>query len=213
MKEKLLERIAERLADLDSEGLKNSVKEALEKGLTPQELVREGLGEGMRIVGMRYEGGEYFLSELIMAGVTMNEALDLIRPQLEQNATEPIGKVLIGTVEGDLHDIGKNIVISMLKSAGFQIHDLGVDVPPTKFVEAVKSMRPDLLCLSTLLSVTMPKVQETIEALKVSGLREATKVLVGGRCLNDEIAKSMGADSYGRDAWDAVVKAKGLLGL
>jgi len=212
-KTKLLERIAERLADLDSEGLKNLVKEGLERGLTPQVLVRGGLGEGMRLVGERYEGGEYFLSELIMAGVTMNEALDLIRPQLEHDAIEPIGKVVIGTVEGDLHDIGKNIVISMLKSAGFQVHDLGVDVPPAKFAEAVEKERSDLLCLSTLLSVTMLKVQETIEALGAKGLRGATKVLVGGRCLNDEIARTIGADAYGKDAWDAVVKAKGLMGL
>jgi len=148
-----------------------------------------------------------------MAGVTMDEALDLIRPQMKQGAIEPIGKVVIGTVEGDLHDIGKNIVISMLQSAGFQVNDLGVDVPPTKFVEAVRKEKPDLLCLSTLLSVTMPKVQETIEALKVGGLRKATKVLVGGRCLNGEIAEKMGADGYGRDAWDAVVKAKSLMGL
>jgi len=213
MKSELLGRIAERLADLDSEGLKNLVKEAIESGVSVRELVREGLGEGMRLVGERYEKGEYFLSELIMAGVTMNEALELIRPQLEQDAPEPVGTVVIGTVKGDLHDIGKNIVVSMLQSAGFQVHDLGVDIPPAKFVEVVKNERPDLLCLSTLLSVTMPKVQETIEALKAGGLRSTTKVLVGGRCLNNEIAKAMGADAYGRDAWDAVIKAKGLMGL
>lgn len=212
-KEKLLERIAERLADLDSEGLRKLVKEALEDDLTPQEIVRDGLGEGMSLVGERYEGGEYFLSELIMAGVTMNEALDLLRPQLEKDAMKPVGKIVIGTVEGDLHDIGKNIVISMLKSAGFQVHDLGVDVPPAKFAEAVENEKPDILCLSTLLSVTMPKVQETIMALEAKGLKEATRVLVGGRCLSDAIAKTMGADAYGKDAWDAVVKAKVLIGM
>jgi len=114
-------------------------------------------------------------------------------------------------VEGDLHDIGKNIVVSMLESAGFDITDLGIDVAPMKFVEAVRKERPDLLCMSTLLSVTMFKVKETVEKLEEEGLREDVKVLVGGRCLNEGIAHEMGADAFGEDAWDAVNKAKELL--
>jgi 5-methyltetrahydrofolate--homocysteine methyltransferase len=210
-KSDLLNQIATALADLDSDGIKREIQSAIEHGVSVQELIRNGLGEGMRIVGERYEKGEYFLAELIMAGVTMNEALELIKPLLNEKRVERIGKAVIGTVMGDLHDIGKNIVISMLQSAGFDIIDLGVDVPPEKFVEAVKTYRPNLLCLSALLSVTMPNIEATVRALEREGLRKDVKILVGGRCLNSEIASRMGADAYGKDAWDAVVKAKLLI--
>jgi methanogenic corrinoid protein MtbC1 len=206
----ILRGIADALADLNATVLRVQMERARAAGIPVRDLIQEGLGTGMRLVGERYERGEYFLSELIMASLTMTETLELLTPQ-RQIALEPIGSVVIGTVEGDLHDIGKNIVTSMLESTGFHVHDLGVDVPPTRFVETVRTVAPDLLCLSTLLSVTIPKVRETIRALVEEGLRGRVKVLVGGRCLNRELARTLGADAYGLDAWAAVKEAKRLL--
>jgi len=206
----LLRNIADALADLNATDLRTQVTLALSAGVPIRKLIQEGLGAGMRFVGERYERGEYFLSELIMASLTMTETLELLTPE-RQAALEPIGSVVIGTVEGDLHDIGKNIVTSMLESAGFHVLDLGVDVAPARFVETVRTVAPDLLCLSTLLSVTIPKVGETIRALDAEGLRRGVKVLVGGRCLNRELAETLGADAYGLDAWAAVKEAKRLL--
>jgi 5-methyltetrahydrofolate--homocysteine methyltransferase len=164
----ILRNIADALADLNATGLRAQVTRALAAGIPVRGLIQEGLGTGMRLVGERYERGEYFLSELIMASLTMTEALELLTPQL-QTALEPIGTVVIGTVEGDLHDIGKNI------------------------------------------GVTIPKVRETIVTLDAEGLRGRVKVLVGGRCLNRELARTLGADAYGQDAWAAVKEAKRLL--
>lgn len=210
-KKELLEKIATSLAELDSENLKRSIEEALENRIPPQEVIKDGMGKGMEIVGGRYEKGDYFLSELIMAGVTMNEGLALVEPLLKGQIAQAKGRVLIGTVEGDLHDIGKNIVATMLKSAEFEVHDLGVDVPPKVFVEKAKELKPDIVALSALLSVTIGKVKSTIDALGESSLGKNVKVLVGGSCLNEKVANEVGADAFGSDAWDGVVKAKQLV--
>ena len=210
-KKELLEKVAKDLAELDSDNLKSSIEEALQNKISPQEIIREGMGRGMEIVGERYEKGDYFLSELIMAGVTMKEGMALIEPHLKGQTTQTKGRVLIGTVEGDLHDIGKNIVATMLKSAEFEVHDLGVDVPPKIMVEKAKELKPDIVALSALLSVTISKVKETINTLNESSLRKKVKVLVGGSCLNEKIAHEVGADAFGRDAWDGVIKAKQLM--
>ncbi len=203
--------MAQNLANLDSEALQSAVKEALQNKISPQEIIREGMSRGMAIVGERYEKGDYFLSELIMAGVTMKEGMVLVEPHLKDQITETKGRVLIGTVEGDLHDIGKNIVATMLKSAEFEVHDLGADVPPKTFVEKSRELKPDIVALSALLSVTISKVKETIDALSESSLRKNLKVLVGGSCLNEKISKEVGADAFGHDAWDGVIKAKQLV--
>lgn len=208
-----LEKIAQNLANLDSEALQKAVEEALQSKISPQEIIREGMSKGMAIVGERYEKGDYFLSELIMAGVTMKEGMALVEPHLKDQVTETKGKVLIGTVEGDLHDIGKNIVATMLKSAELEVQDLGADVPPKTFVEKTKELKPDIVALSALLSVTISKVKETIDALTESSLRKNVKVLIGGSCLNEKIAREVGADAFGHDAWDGVIKAKQLLSL
>jgi corrinoid protein of di/trimethylamine methyltransferase len=209
-RKELLEGIAASLADLDSENLRRSIEEALQNRISPQEIIKDGMGKGMEIVGGRYEKGDYFLSELIMAGVAMNEGLALVEPLLKGQTTESKGMVLIGTVEGDLHDIGKNIVATMLKSAEFEVHDLGVDVPPRVFVEKTKELKPDIIALSALLSVTISNVKSTIDALAEVSLRKNIKVLVGGSCLNEKVAKEVGADAFGSDAWDGVIKAKRL---
>jgi 5-methyltetrahydrofolate--homocysteine methyltransferase len=210
-KQETLAKIANSLAELDSETLKKSLENALHNKISVQEIIREGLGKGMQVVGERYEKGEYFLSELIMAGVTMREGMVLMEPYFKGQMSETRGKILIGTVEGDLHDIGKNIVATMLRSAEFEVHDLGVDVPPETFVKKTEEIKPDIVALSALLSVTLGKVQETIRALSDSSLRKDLKIIIGGSCLNLKIAKELGADAFGRDAWDGVNQAKQLI--
>jgi len=204
--------IAESLAALDENGLREGMRSAMDASVPTQEIMRLGIGRGMQIVGEKYEKGEYFLSDLIIAGETMKEAMEMIRPLLKSE-NEARATAIIGTVQGDLHDLGKNLVISMLTSAGLKLHDLGTDVSPSTFVEKAEELKPDMVCMSALLSVALPKVKESIDALEKAGVRTRTRVLVGGRCLNQEIAAEMGADSYGEDAWDAVKKAKELLRL
>jgi 5-methyltetrahydrofolate--homocysteine methyltransferase len=210
-RQETLAKIANSLAELDSETLKKSLEDATHNKISVQEIIREGLGKGMQIVGERYERGEYFLSELIMAGVTMREGMVLIEPYFKGQTSETRGKILIGTVEGDLHDIGKNIVATMLRSAEFEVHDLGVDVPPETFVKKTQELKPDIVALSALLSVTIGKVKETIKALSDTSLRKDLKIIIGGSCLNIKIAKELGADAFGRDAWDGVNQAKQLI--
>ena len=141
----------------------------------------------------------------------MREGMVLMEPYFKGQTSETRGKILIGTVEGDLHDIGKNIVATMLRSAEFEVHDLGVDVPPETFVKKTEEIKPDIVALSALLSVTLGKVKETIRALSDSSLRKDLKIIIGGSCLNLKIAKELGADAFGRDAWDGVNQAKQLI--
>jgi len=208
----VMKTIAESLAGLDDSTLKATLEKAIEEGISVEKIIRDGIGKGMEDVGLRYENGEFFLSELIMAATLMKECMETIKPLLKvEDAKTSAGKVIIGTVAGDLHDIGKNIVIAMLESAGFQVTDLGVDVSPQKFVDAIKEQKPDIISMSVLLSATVDKIKETIEALEFVGVRDTVKVLVGGRALDNRLAREMGADAYGDDAWDAVRKAKILL--
>lgn len=208
----VLSSIARSLSDLDVDGVKRGVEEALGASVSPHDIVRESLGRGMEVVGERYERDEYFLSDLIFASAIMDEAMAILRPHLRSVVTGGSGVVVIGTVEGDLHDIGKNLVAAMLRSAGYEVHDLGVDVSPERFVEGVRELKPNLVCMSALLSVTMPKMGETIGALEEASLREGVKVLVGGRCVDEGIAVRMGADGYAEDAWKAVSRARRVLG-
>lgn len=204
--------IAESLTNLDDETVKSTLKKAIDSGVDVETIIKDGLGKGMEEVGQRYENGEFFLSELIMAATIMDEAMVMVKPLLKYDkAKKGGGKIVIGTVQGDMHDIGKNIVIAMLESAGFEVIDLGVDVAPEKFVATIKEEKPDLVSMSVLLTATVDKVQETIDAIKASGIRDVVKILVGGRAIDDQIGRKMGADSYGEDAWDAVKKAKALV--
>jgi 5-methyltetrahydrofolate--homocysteine methyltransferase len=208
----VMKTIAESLSGLDDSTLKVTLDKAIEEGISIEKIIRNGIGKGMEDVGLRYENGEFFLSELIMAATLMKECMEIIKPLLKAEDTKTsAGKVIIGTVAGDLHDIGKNIVIAMLESAGFQVTDLGVDVSPQKFVDAIKEQKPDIISMSVLLSATVDKIKETIETLESVGIRDTVKVLVGGRALDNRLAREMGADAYGDDAWDAVRKAKILL--
>jgi 5-methyltetrahydrofolate--homocysteine methyltransferase len=204
MNQQILEQIAEAMAIVDSEKVKELVEKAIQEKVPASDIVLKGLSKGLKIVGQKYESMDYFLSELIMAGEIMKNTTSLLKPYLEKEPMESTGLCAIGTVRGDIHDLGKNIVITMLQSAGFQIHDLGVDVPTEMIVEKVKEVRPELLGLSAMLLSTMPAMKEVTDALKKQGTRKKVKVIVGGRPLNKDIAKEYGADEYAKDAIEAV---------
>jgi len=200
------------LVGLDSEKVKENVNSALRKGTEPLKIV-DSLADGMRIVGERYEAGEFFLPELMMAGEIMKDAMAIITPYLKRSESiQRMGKVVLGTVEGDLHDIGKNIVKIMLTSAGFEVVDLGADVSVKKFVESVRKEEPKIVGMSALLTSTMDGMKEVVDELKREGLRKGLKILIGGAPIDGNFARRIGADAYGKDAMDAVRKAKSLVG-
>ncbi len=201
--EEALLSISSAMADVNFESTLRRCEEALSKGAKADDIVK-ALAEGMRVIGERFEAKEYFLSELIMAGEIMKEAQTMLKPHLEASAEQTSEKVVIGTVEGDLHDIGKNIVVSLLSSMGFEVTDLGVDVPADKFARAVDEVKPRFLGLSALLRATVPEMGRVIEALRKAGLRDRVRVIVGGLPLNEEYARRLGADYYASDAWKGV---------
>jgi 5-methyltetrahydrofolate--homocysteine methyltransferase len=186
-------------------------KEAIEAKIDAMELVTGYMVPAMDEVGRRFECEEYFVPELLLCGRAMKSALELLRPLLAAAGTQPAGRVVIGTVKGDLHDIGKNLVGAMLEGGGFEVIDLGADVEPSVFVEAVKQRKPHLVCLSALLTVTMSAMKTTIEALKQAGVRDSVKVLVGGAPITDQFAATIGADGYGASATSAVALARKFL--
>jgi len=207
----ILDEIKEHMVKLDSDMVPNLVKKALKQGFKPVEILN-ALTEGIRIVGDLYEKGEYFVSDLLMSAEIFKEAMTHLEPLiLKETAGETIARVVIGTVEGDIHDIGKNLVITMLKVNGFDVIDLGVDVPSQKFVEAVKQYKPDIVGMSALLTTTMWKMKEVIDALKREGLRDKVKIIIGGAVTSEKFAKEIGADAYAKDAVDAVKVCKKLV--
>jgi len=192
------------------ENIRNIVTKALGSGVSPVDVVN-ALSKGLELVGEKYERGEYFLSELIMAGIMASEITNVLKPHLERSIEKPIGKVVIGTVRGDLHDIGKNIVIAMLSSTGFKVVDLGIDVPPEKFGDAVKREEPDILGMSCLLTMAMDEMKRVIDKLREASLRGSVKVMVGGRPITQDFANEIGADAYGSNAVEAIKIAKALI--
>ncbi len=196
----------------DSKSAVAITKQALEAGVDPLEIVNGQMVPAMDEAGRRFECEEYFVPELLLAARAMKGALELIRPLLAERGAEPVGRVVIGTVKGDLHDIGKNLVASMLEGGGFEVIDLGADVSPEKFINAVKERKPNLVCLSALLTVTMPSMKTVIEALKAAGVRDSVKVLVGGAPVTEQWAQEIGADGYGASAASAVPLARRMVG-
>jgi corrinoid protein of di/trimethylamine methyltransferase len=188
-----------------------AARKALEAGAAALELLQGHMVPAMDEVGRRFECEDYFVPELLLAARAMKAALALIRPHLVSSGAQPAGRVVIGTVKGDLHDIGKNIVASMLEGGGFEITDLGADVAPDKFVDAVRANGANLVCLSALLTVTMPSMKTTIEALSAAGLRGQAKVMVGGAPVTQRFADEIGADGYGENAAVAVALARKLV--
>jgi 5-methyltetrahydrofolate--homocysteine methyltransferase len=188
------------------------VQLALDAGLDAATILNEGMVSAMAEVGRLFEAGEYFVPEMLVSARAMQAGLNVLRPALVQAEVKAAGKVVIGTVKGDLHDIGKNLVAMMLEGASFEIIDLGTDVSPEKFVTAVRELRPQVLGLSAMLTTTMPYMAATIEALKAAGLREQVRIMVGGAPVTEVYAHEIGADGSAPDASQAVTLAKALLG-
>jgi 5-methyltetrahydrofolate--homocysteine methyltransferase len=187
-------------------------QEALDAGADPLMLVTDFMVPAMDEVGKRFEAEDYFVPELLLSARAMKGALALLRPLLAASGTQPTGRVVIGTVKGDLHDIGKNLVASLLEGAGFEVHDLGSDVSPEKFIEAARSKNADIVALSALLTVTMPSMKTTIDALRRAGVRDCLKVMVGGAPVTRAYAEQIGADGFSDNASAAVALARSLMG-
>jgi 5-methyltetrahydrofolate--homocysteine methyltransferase len=184
---------------------------ALAAGAPPMRLIAESMVPAMDEVGRLFESEEYFVPELLLAGRAMKSSMELLRPLMTASGQKLSTRVVIGTVKGDLHDIGKNIVASMLEGGGFEVIDLGADVAPEKFVAAVEDCKPHVVCMSALLTVTMPAMKTTVDALKAAGLRRQVKVLIGGAPVTSEYAKEIGADGYSENASGAVSLVKNLV--
>ena len=205
-REKYLVSLKESIVNLDFNTIVEVAKEAMDAGVDPHIAITDGMVPGMVMVGEKFESGEYFLSELVVAGEVMKEGLKVISPYIKGDSARKLGGVVIATVEGDNHDLGKNIVTTLLEVHGFEVVDLGKDVPTDKIIDAVKERKPDILGLSALLTVTMPKMEEALEGLKVADLREKVKVIVGGAPVTSEFAKSIGADHCAVNALEGIKK-------
>jgi corrinoid protein of di/trimethylamine methyltransferase len=212
----LLNQVAEAVLSFDENKVIEAVRIALKNGVSPIDIIEKGLTKGLRTVGDKFETGEFFLMHMVAAAEITKKAIDkILQPELSKSKTQrkALGKVVIGTVAGDIHDIGKNIVAAMLLSAGFEVYDLGKDVPAEEFVKKVREVDADVVALSALLSTTLPMQRVVIEALESSGLREKVKVIVGGAPVTKEWAEEIGADGYAENAIEAVNVLKRLLNL
>jgi len=203
-----------KLTDMVIEGnfkeIAETTKAALEDGIGAKEILNQGLMPGMDHVGVEFKAGNYFVPEVLRSAKAMLESMDIIKPILAETGSEPAGKLIIGTVKGDLHDIGKNLVIMMCEGAGFEVIDLGKDVAPETFVEAAKEYQPDLLGMSALLTTTMLSMERTIKALQDADVRDKLKVIIGGAPITQDFAEKIGADGYASNAAEAKDLAKTL---
>ena len=207
----LIEEIALMLQKGRAQNVKQLVQQALDEGYEPKDILNGGLIQGMTVIGGKFKNNEVFVPEVLVAARAMNAGLEILRPALITSGIKPLGKAIICTVKGDLHDIGKNLVKMMLEGQGIECLDLGVDVSPEQVVEAVKDYKPDLVCLSALLTITMMAQKETIDALKEAGIRDKVKVLIGGAPVTESFAKEIEADGYAGDAASAAQVAKAFL--
>ncbi len=208
MKMAILEELGKKLKEGDVEAVKDGIQEALDEGLEPKKILNEGLLNAMDEIGEKFSNNEVFVPEVLIAARAMNAGTELLKPKLIESGVEARGLVILGTVEGDLHDIGKNLVKIMLEGAGFEVNDLGTDVSAEEFVEAVKENDPDILAMSALLTTTMTNMEKVIEKLEEAGLRDDLYIMVGGAPITDEFANDIGADSYCKDAAEAGRDAK-----
>ncbi len=206
-----LKEIYQSVIDGDAAQVQSGVQAALAKGVAAETILHEALIAAMEEVGKRFEEGDFFVPEMLIAARAMQSGLSLLKPQLVEGGVKAAGKIAIGTVKGDLHDIGKNLVAMMLEGAGYDVMDLGVDVDPQAFVKAVQE-GANVIGMSALLTTTMSNMQNTLAALNASGLREQVKVMIGGAPVTEAYAKQIGADAYAPDASSAVRAARGLLG-
>ncbi len=203
--------IKECLISLNDTKLADLITRALENGAAPADILNNGLIAAMDIVGERMENGEMFIPEVLMAAQAMSQGVDILKPLLGDEADADKGRVVIGTVQGDLHDIGKNLVAMMMESAGLTVHNLGVDISPEAFVKEIKEKNADILCLSALLTTTMPMMKQTVDAVVESGLRDQVKIMVGGAPVTQAFSDEIGADGFAADAGSASKLAKSLV--
>ena len=190
--------------ELTGPGVVELTQQALDEEIPPDKIIKEGLAAGMQVVGEKFSSKEYFIPDMLASAEAVGAAMDILKPLLESAHVQSKGKFAIATVQGDIHDIGKNIVAILLKGAGYEVSDLGIDVPPDKIVEYVKNEKPDYLGLSALLTTTMVAMGEVIEALKAAGMRDKVKVLIGGAAVSSDFADEIGADAYCLDGFEAV---------
>jgi len=208
-----LEPIYQAVLDGDAKGAEAAVKAALAANVPAEDILKKACIPAMGEVGRLFEEGEKFVPEMLISARAMQTAVGLLKPLLAQANIQPAGKIVMGTVQGDLHDIGKNLVGMMMEGSGFEVIDLGTDVTPAKFVDAVRQHKPQVMGMSALLTTTMPSMKKCVEALKEAGLRDQVKILIGGAPLTQAYADQIGADGYAPDASSAARTAKALLGM
>ena len=203
-----LNAVSEALQRGEADQVSEFVKQALEENIVPKKILEEGLIKGMAVIGVKFKNNEVYVPEVLIAARAMNAGMDILKPKLTETGVKNIGKIVIGTVSGDLHDIGKNLVRMMLEGAGFEVIDLGTDVTANQFVNAIKEHQPNILCMSALLTTTMVNMAEVIKAIETAGLREQVKVMIGGAPITQNYAEQITADGYSPDAATAVDDAK-----
>lgn len=202
--EQVIKEIQEGLLDGDAQYVKEKTEQALVLGITAKTIIQQGLMPGMKEIGDKFRAAEIFIPDVLMASRAMHASLYVLRPILSKSKLPNQGRVVVGTAAGDLHDIGKNMVSMMLEGAGYEVFDIGIDVPTTTFVETVRELKPDVLAMSALLTTTMSELREVIDRLKAEGLREGLKVLVGGGPVTPEFALAIGADAYAASSYHAI---------
>ena len=207
----ILENIKQAVIDMEVEKTADLTGKALKNGIDPEDLLNKGLAPAMDIVGEQYEKGARYIPEMLASAEAMKGAMELLKPLLTKAEVKSAGKVVIGTVEGDLHDIGQQLVSMMLEGASFEVHNLGSEVPAERFVDVLNEERPDIVGMSALLTTTMLRMPEVIKALKEAGIRDQVKVMIGGAPVTQEFAKEIGADGYGEDAAAAMKLAKSFM--
>jgi len=208
-----LSAIAEHLMNGEINEVRELTQKALDENVPPGEILDDGLIKGMKVVGEKFKKGEFFVPEVLLAAKVMHAGMEILKPKLVSSGIKPIGKVLLGTVKGDLHDIGKNLVSMMLEGAGFEVINLGTDVPPEGFVKSAKEDGAGIVAMSALLTTTMTGMGTTLDALEEAGLRDKVKIMIGGAPVTQDYADEIGADGYAKDAASAVDMAKELIGV
>ncbi|MDD6441305.1 MAG: corrinoid protein [bacterium] len=204
--------IARAVCEGDDDIIVVRCQEALQRGVEPSYIMKEGLTAGMMEAGKLFDDGEYFLPEMLISSMTLQKGLDFLMKDMQEEKSFWKGRIVIGTVEGDMHDIGKNLVVAMLRVAGFEVIDLGIDVSAKKFMEAIRTYKPDIVALSALLSTTMMNMQTIIQQISENGLRNEVKIMIGGAVVNQRFAEQIGADGYSENASQAVILAEKLMG-
>ncbi|HPZ07891.1 MAG TPA: corrinoid protein [Candidatus Eremiobacteraeota bacterium] len=210
----ILNEISEAVLSLEEEKVRELLEKALKNGIEASSILSEGLTKGLRILGDKFSCGELFIPHMMIGAELVQNTIKILEPHLiKSKEKDKREKVIIGTVEGDLHDLGKNLVVTMLRASGFEVIDMGRDVPNTEFIKKARELRPCLLCMSALMTTTMIRQREVIEKLKEEGIRNEIKVIVGGAPISKQWAMEIGADAYGEDAIEAVSESKRLISL